>query len=95
VALRTKEVDAMWTKLGFDITPGKHVFATLTVDGVIVVRTKRSHGAGKLDGHVPHFIRQKMYLTEGQFKDAYDCPMKAPEYHAILKEKGKLGIGRP
>jgi hypothetical protein len=95
VALRTKEVDAMWTKLGFEITPGKDVFATLTVDGVIVVRTRRSHGAGKLDGQVPHFIRQKMFLNEVQFKEAYDCPMKAPAYLAILKEKKKLEIGRP
>lgn len=94
MALRTKDVDAMWTKLGFEITLGKDVFATLTVDGVIVVRTKRSHGAGKLDGQIPHFIRQKMFLNEGQFKDAYDCPMKAPQYLSILKEKGKLGIGR-
>ncbi len=80
----------MWTKLGFEIVPGKDVFATLTVDGVIVVRTKRSHGAGKLDGEIPHFIRQKMCLNEAQFADAYNCPMKAPAYLEILKKRGKL-----
>lgn len=93
MALRRGDVDQMWKKLGFDIESGKHVVATLAVDGVIIVRTRRSHGSGKLDGQVPSFIRQKMYLNEREFADAYQCPMKAPAYLAILRDKGKLKPG--
>jgi hypothetical protein len=90
----------MWEKLGFAVRGGKDVHATLTVDGVIVARTKRSHGSGKLDGKIPHFIRQKMYLNENQFDAAYNCPMQKPEYFAILKSKGHIkdrppGVERP
>jgi hypothetical protein len=80
----------MWEKLGFNVTPSKDVIAILTVNGVIVARTKRSHGRGKLDGQIPHFIRQKMYLNPSQFSDAYNCPMKKSDYLAILREKGRL-----
>lgn len=80
----------MWNKLGFEVKAGKHVTATLKVDGAIVVHTMRSHGDGKLDGQIPHFIRQKMFLNDSEFADAYQCPMNAAAYIEILKAKGKL-----
>lgn len=81
----------MWTKLGFRVDDsGADVFAILEIDGIIITRTKRSHGSGKLDGQIPHFIRQKMFLNERQFARAYKCPLKEPEYRQILQDKGKV-----
>ena len=90
MALRASDVDRMWTKLGFELRSGKHVVATLRVEGAIVVHTRRSHGAGKLDGRIPQFIRQQMFLKPGEFDDAVNCPMKAPDYLTILGARGKL-----
>lgn len=87
MALRAEKVDAMWEKLGFSVRGGDHVRAVLIVNAKIVAHTMRSHGHGKLDGDIPHIIRQKMYLNEKQFADAYECPMKKPEYFAILTAK--------
>jgi hypothetical protein len=59
-------------------------------DGKLILWTKRSKGAGKLDGQIPHFIRQQMKLDEEQFARLIDCPLKRPEYVEILKEKGLI-----
>jgi hypothetical protein len=44
-------------------------------------------GSGKLDGNIPHFIRQQMKLNEEQFARAIGCPLTREEYIQILKDK--------
>ena len=91
MSLREADVDHMWEKLGFDIRNARDVIATLRVNGKVVARTKRSHGARKLDGQIPHLIRQQMRLSAAEFKDAYECPLDKEGYLAILERKGLLG----
>ncbi len=81
----------MWEKLGYEVnSSGNHVRASLEVDGKIILKSKRSHGHGKLDGKVPLFIRSDMKLSQPQFIDAYECPLQRDEYFAILRAKGLL-----
>jgi len=91
MSVRAAAVDAMWEKLEFVIDrSGHHVSAKLYFDNVLVVRTRRSHGSGKIEGTIPDKIRQQMRLNEGQFADAINCPLKAAGYLDILKRKGFL-----
>jgi hypothetical protein len=91
VKLSAKTVDNAWHKLGYDVDDrGKHVKATLTVNGKLVAWTKRSHGAGKLEGNIGSLIRQQMRLNEDQFSDAIACPLTYEAYLVILREKGYL-----
>jgi hypothetical protein len=81
----------MWEKLGFTLDrKAKDITATLRVAGKIVLRTRRSHGAGKLDGQIPIFIRQQMRLNERQFVEAIQCPLSREGYFEILEGKGAL-----
>lgn len=87
--LRENQVDTMWRKLGYDVQEhAKDVKAILKDGTVIVAFSRRSHGSGKLEGVIPHKIRNQMKLNESQFADAYNCPMKQEQYFAILREKG-------
>ncbi len=89
--MRPAEIDTMWSKLGFSVDEkGKHVKATLWVDGKLILRTKRSHGAKATKGMLPHFIRQDMRLNDVQFADALQCPLDSAGYLAILREKRLL-----
>lgn len=91
MSLKAQDLDTAWAKLRFDIDrTSRDITATLRVNGKIVVRTRRSHGAGKLDGKVQHFVRQQMKLNENQFADAIACPLQAEDYLAILATKGLL-----
>jgi hypothetical protein len=58
--------------------------------GKLIIVTKRSHGSGKLDGNIPHMIRQQMRLNEAQFADLIACPLRREDYVKILKEKGHI-----
>jgi hypothetical protein len=58
--------------------------------GKLIVYTGRSMGSKKLDGNIPHLIRQQMKLNEAQFKDLIDCPLGYDEYVQILKDKGLI-----
>lgn len=89
--VKAGELDRMWAKLGFEIdSRAADVKANLWVDGVLIVRTMRSHGSGKLSGKIPAMIRQQMKLNETQFSDAVRCPLKAEGYLEILREKGLI-----
>ena len=88
MSVKVAVVDKMWKKLGWTIDDSrKDVHALLYVDGVLVLRTKRSHGANKLDGEIPHLIRKQMRLNQPQFREALDCPLTQVEYFRILREK--------
>jgi hypothetical protein len=91
MSLRASDIDKMWTKLGFTIDYSRRdITAMLVVNDRIVLRTKRSHGAGKLDGEIPHFIRKAMRLNQPQFREAVDCPLSREGYMAILASGGHL-----
>jgi len=91
MTLRENDVDRMWKKLNFSVNKkAKDVHADLWHNGELVLRTKRSHGSGKLDGLIQHKIRQQMRLDEDQFSRAIECPLKHPEYLEILTGKGLL-----
>lgn len=93
MGLRASQVDAMWAKLGFTIDRGrKDIRAELIVEGRLITSTSRSHGSGKLDGRIPGFIRTQMHLTDAQFQQAYDCPLKKAGYIDILRDRGHLGV---
>jgi hypothetical protein len=90
MTLRARDVDNMWTKLGYDVVNAGDVVATLRINGKFIAKTKRSHGARKLDGEIPHLIRKQMRLTRSEFEDAYECPLTRDAYFALLKSKGHL-----
>ncbi|HUI51254.1 MAG TPA: hypothetical protein VLX60_05685 [Terriglobales bacterium] len=56
-------------------------------NGVVVVRTKRSHGNKDLPEHL---IRQQLKLNERQFSDLIGCSLTREDYVAILTEKGLI-----
>jgi hypothetical protein len=59
-------------------------------DGKLILRTKRSHGSGKLTGRIPDYIRQQMKLNQEQFSDLLACPLKREGYVQILRAKGHI-----
>ncbi len=58
--------------------------------GKLILTTMRSFGSGKLDGNIPHKIRQQMKLNEDQFADLIACPLKREGYVEILRKKGLI-----
>ncbi len=56
-------------------------------NGVVVVRTKRSHGNKDLPEHL---IRQQLKLNERQFSDLIGCSLTRDDYVSILTEKGLI-----
>jgi hypothetical protein len=90
MSLKGGDVDRAWQKLGFSVNATGDIHAKLYVDGKLILRTKRSMGSGKLDGNIPHFIRQQMKLNEDQFARAVECPLTREEYLQILREKKVL-----
>jgi hypothetical protein len=90
VSLRTSDVDGVWKKFEFTFVKRRdHVVAQLWLDGKMMVKTKRSHGSGKIDGQVPHWIRNQMMLNESQFADAIRCPLTKEQYHKIVRDADK------
>ena len=89
--MKTKEVLFVWNKLKLEISEGaKHTKALLRHNDVVVVRTYMSRGAGKLDGDVPHMIRQQMKLNAEQFRLIHDCTYWRSDYLRILTDRGMI-----
>lgn len=89
--LHSREVDNMWQKLGFTLDYGSaDVKANLIIDDKLILRTRRSHGRGRLGGNIPYMIRQQMKLNQAQFEDAIACPLGRQDYLHLLRSKGWL-----
>jgi hypothetical protein len=87
MSLKGEDVDRAWKKLGFATKATGDIHARFYVEGKLILHTKRSMGSGKLDGNIPHLIRQQMKLDEQQFALAIECPLTRDQYIKILKEK--------
>ena len=87
MSISGKDVDRAWEKLGMEIKDTNDRHALFRVDGKLILRTKRSFGSGKIDGNIPHFIRQQMKLDNEQFAELLACPLDRPRYIEILREK--------
>lgn len=66
----------------------KDRLARFYYNGSLILLTKRSHGSGKIEGNIPHLIRQQMKLSQPQFDDLIACPLGLTEYIQILRTKG-------
>lgn len=85
------DIERAWGKLQMATKNTGDRHALFYHDGKLIIRTKRSFGSGKLDGNIPHLIRQQMKLNESQFRDVIDCPLTRDGYVEILRGKGLLG----
>ena len=85
--LAAREFDLIVRKFGFETRTGSHLFAWLTVNARVVVRTRRSW---KNSGDLPmeHSIRQQLHLSAGQLRDAIQCTLNRDQYIQILRDRG-------
>lgn len=87
--LSAHEFDSLVTKFGFQTRNSRDLLAWLTVDGKVVVRTRRSK---KSSGDLPmfHSIRQQLKLSDRQLREAISCKLDKASYIDILRSKGVL-----
>lgn len=87
--LSGREIDAVWRKFQMRISSSRDIHALLyDNDGRLILRTRRSHGSGKISGDIPNMIRQQMKLNHEQFAQAIACPLTREGYLQILRDKG-------
>lgn len=87
--LAAREFDRLVSKFGLETKHGRDLHAWLTVDGKVVVRTRRSK---KSSGDLPmsHSIRQQLKLNTTQLREAISCKLNRDGYIEILRAKGLL-----
>ena len=87
--LTAREFDGLTRKFGFETRSGRDLLAWLTIDGKVVVRTRRSK---KSSGDLPmfHSIRQQLRLNDRQLREAIRCTLDRDSYVEILRQKGLL-----
>lgn len=84
--LSAREFDLIVSKFGFETKTGSHLFAWLTLNGRVAVRTRRSwKGSGDLP--MAHSIRQQLKLNSTQLRDAIGCTMRRVDYIQMLRDK--------
>ena len=88
--LTAREFDGLTKKFGFETRHGRDLHAWLTINGKVVVRTRRSK---KSSGDLPmfHSIRQQLRLNDRQLQEAIRCTLDRHSYLEILRSKGLLG----
>lgn len=92
---KIKDISAPLRKKGFvEKTSGHHAQYYLHVDGKKThIKTYLSHGAGSTE-YGPSLMKEvKKQLGFKEDRDAerfLDCPMKADEYVALLRQQGDL-----
>ncbi len=88
MSLHVHEVERAWKKLEMVVRNEGDRIARFYYQGTLILTTKRSPGSGPIEGKIPHFLRQQMKLSQGEFDRLIACPLDLPEYVQILKNKG-------
>ena len=79
---KAREIDKIINKLGMETRDTRDRHAWLLHEGVVVVRTRRSHGKGKF---VPaDKIRCQLKVNEEQFAGLISCAVSKEDYIKIL-----------
>jgi hypothetical protein len=85
---KAHEIDRIINKLGMETRNSRDLHAWFVHNGVIVVRTRRSHGKGKF---VPaDKIRCQLKVNEPQFAGLISCSVSKQDYIKILTDKGVI-----
>jgi hypothetical protein len=84
--MKVHEFDTVVQKLGMVTKDTKHRHAWLIHDGVMVARTKRSHGDNKFMPE--HLICKQLHVNREQFTGLYSCTVTKEKYLQIITEKG-------
>ncbi len=83
--MKVHEFTRIEGKLGLKTRNAGDRLAWFEHDGVVVVRTKRSHGNKDLPENL---IRQQLKLNETQFSGLISCTVDRDDYIEILRGKG-------
>ena len=91
--MKVHDFDKVMNKLGMETRDTTHRHAWLVLDGVTVVRTKRSHGHNKF---IPeHLIRKQLHVDQEQFAGLQSCSVSKDDYVQILTTKGVITPKQP
>jgi len=82
--MKAHEFTKIENKLGLKTRNAGDRLAWFEHDGVVVVRTKRSHGNKDLPENL---IRQQLKLNETQFSGLISCSVNRSDYIEILRAK--------
>ena len=87
--LSAREFDGLVRKFCLETKHGRDLHAWMTVNGKVVVRTRRSK---KSSGDLPmfHSIRQQLKLSDRELSEAIGCKLNRDSYIEILRAKGLL-----
>lgn len=80
----------MLKKLGFVTKRKNGIQYYYYYQDQMILTTSIHTGEGDIRKGTANAIRSQMKLCPEQFKDAYDCPMRADEYLGKLRSKPKL-----
>ncbi len=85
---KAREIDIIIKKLGMETRNSRDLHAWLVHNGMVVVRTRRSHGKSK---YVPaDKIRCQLKVNESQFAGLISCSVEKKDYIKILTDKGVI-----
>ena len=85
--MKVHEYTKIENKLGLKSRNAGDRLSWFEHNGVVVVRTKRSHGNKDLPEHL---IRQQLKLNEHQFSELISCSLTKQGYVDILTAKGVI-----
>ena len=85
--MKVHEFTKLENKLALKTRNARDRLAWFEHNGVVVVRTKRSHGNKDLPENL---IRQQLKVNESQFSGLISCTVSRDDYIRILTEKGLI-----
>lgn len=85
--MKVHEFTKLENKLGLQTRNAGDRLAWFEYEGLVVVRTKRSHGNKDLPENL---IRQQLKVNESQFSGLISCAVSKEDYVEILKTKGLI-----
>lgn len=87
MSLKVVDVDRAFRKLQMEIRESGDKLAFFVYEGNRILTTRRSHGKGKIEGNIPHKIRNQLRLSEEEFRDLVRCVFSYDGYVEILKKR--------
>lgn len=87
MSLEVGDVDRAFRKLQMEIRESGDKLAFFVYKGKRILHTRRSQGKGKIEGNIPHKIRNQLRLNESEFRDLVQCPLDFDGYIEILKKR--------
>lgn len=90
--MRARDVASALVAKGMEQSPTHHNMFSKTLDGLVTLKTRISHGVREIDDGLISAMAKQCCLRTPEFQDLVDCPLSQADWDTLIRLRCQDGF---